>query len=90
MEDKMKHLLVLILTSLFLLVGTASADMSYYKLGESSSTSIPPESGDKGVIVYSAPPIIDENDEFYKGFGFSDQCYLIKTKDFKKCIYNKI
>ena len=33
---------------------------------------------------------IDENDEFYKGFGFSDQCYLIQTKDFKKCIYKEI
>ena len=32
---------------------------------------------------------IDENNEFYKGFGFSDQCYLIKTKDFRKCIYNE-
>ena len=32
---------------------------------------------------------INENKNFYKGFGFSDQCYLIKTKDFKQCIYNE-
>ena len=32
---------------------------------------------------------IIENDYFYIGFGFSDQCYLIKTKDFKQCIYNE-
>ena len=32
---------------------------------------------------------INENKNFYKGFGFSDQCYLIKTSDFKQCIYNE-
>ena len=32
---------------------------------------------------------IDENEKFYKGFGFSDQCYLIKTNDFRKCIYKE-
>ena len=36
-------------------------DHAYYKLGDSSVTSIAPESGDKGVIVYSAPPVIDED-----------------------------
>ena len=32
---------------------------------------------------------IDENKNFYNGFGFSDQCYLIKTKDFKQRIYKE-
>jgi len=32
---------------------------------------------------------INENKNFYKGFGFSDQCYLIKTKDFKQRIYKE-
>ena len=41
----------------------AGNDHAYYKLGDSEVTVIDPESGDKGVIVYSAPPIIDENDE---------------------------
>lgn len=30
-----------------------------------------------------------EDDKFYIGYGFSDQCYLIKTEDFKKPIYNE-
>ena len=29
-----------------------------------------------------------ENDNFFIGYGFSDQCYLIRTTDFKKPIYN--
>ena len=36
---------------------------TYTELGESSSTSVASKAGDKGVIVYSAPPIIDENSE---------------------------
>jgi hypothetical protein len=30
-----------------------------------------------------------ENRLFYKGFGFSDQCYLVRNADFKKPIYNE-
>ncbi|MBB4035901.1 hypothetical protein GGR21_001796 [Dysgonomonas hofstadii] len=30
-----------------------------------------------------------ETDENFIGFGFSDQCYLIRTEDFKKPIYNE-
>lgn len=30
-----------------------------------------------------------EDDAFYTGFGFSDQCYLVKTQDFKAQIYNE-
>ncbi|MHC0038676.1 hypothetical protein [Pseudoneobacillus sp. C159] len=30
---------------------------------------------------------IEEDDYFYTGFGFSDQCYLIRVKDFKQKIY---
>ena len=32
---------------------------------------------------------ISETDDFFRGFGFSDQCYLIKTKDFKDQIYKQ-
>ncbi|MNQ95125.1 hypothetical protein D3C85_1106690 [compost metagenome] len=31
----------------------------------------------------------EENDHFYLGYGFSDQCYLIRTKDFRAPIYNE-
>jgi len=31
----------------------------------------------------------DEDKNFYIGFGFSDQCYLIRTNDFKNKIYNE-
>ena len=27
--------------------------------------------------------------DFYVGFGFSDQCFLVRTKDFKALIYNE-
>jgi hypothetical protein len=30
-----------------------------------------------------------ENDDFYLGYGFSDQSYLIKTTDFREPIYNE-
>lgn len=33
---------------------------------------------------------ISEIDNFYLGYGFSDQCYLIKTNVFKNKIYNEI
>ena len=36
-----------------------------------------------GDYVAAQSESIDENDEFYKGFGFSDQCYLIKTHTLK-------
>jgi len=32
---------------------------------------------------------MDENDLFYIGYGFSDQCYLIKTDIFRQRIYNE-
>ncbi len=31
----------------------------------------------------------DETDEFYLGYGFSDQCYLVRTADFHTSIYNE-
>ncbi len=31
----------------------------------------------------------DENDKFWFSFGFSDQCFLIRTRDFKRKIYNE-
>lgn len=31
----------------------------------------------------------EENEDFYIGYGFSDQCYLIKAKDFRNPIYNE-
>jgi hypothetical protein len=30
----------------------------------------------------------EETDDFFKGFGFSDQCYFIRVQDFRKPIYN--
>ena len=32
---------------------------------------------------------LDEIEDFYIGYGFSDQCYLIKTNSFEKQIYNE-
>ena len=40
-----------------------SSNKTYTELGASSTTTVTPKHGDKGVIVYSAPPIIDENTE---------------------------
>ena len=40
-----------------------SSNLVYTKVGEGSTTTITQNNGDKGVIVYSAPPIIDENTE---------------------------
>jgi hypothetical protein len=31
--------------------------------------------------------LVEEEPDFYRGFGFSDQCYLIRTGDFKKPVY---
>jgi len=31
----------------------------------------------------------DETDQNYIGFGFSDQCYLVRTSDFRNHIYNE-
>ena len=36
-------------------------DESYTELGASTTTTVSAGAGDKGVIVYSAPPIVDEN-----------------------------
>jgi hypothetical protein len=33
--------------------------------------------------------LVEEEKDFYRGYGFSDQCYLIKVEDFKKPIYNE-
>ena len=31
----------------------------------------------------------DEDEDWYYGYGFSDQCYLIKTSNFNQSIYNE-
>lgn len=36
-----------------------------------------------------AENLIEDEGDFYKGYGFSDQCYLIRTADFKNNIYNE-
>jgi hypothetical protein len=41
----------------------STTSQSYTKIGASSATSITAGTGDKGVIVYAAPPTIDENTE---------------------------
>jgi hypothetical protein len=33
--------------------------------------------------------LVDQMDDFYIGQGFSDQCYLVRTKDFRQRIYNE-
>lgn len=38
-------------------------DLTYTKPGASSTTSVASQAGDKGVIVYAAPPVVDENTE---------------------------
>ena len=38
-----------------------SSATSYTELGASSTTAVSANAGDKGIIVYSAPPIVDEN-----------------------------
>ncbi|WP_165024626.1 hypothetical protein [Dysgonomonas sp. ZJ279] len=32
---------------------------------------------------------IKETDEIYVGYGFSDQCYMVRTTDFKNAIYHE-
>lgn len=32
---------------------------------------------------------LEEKPRYYKGFGFSDQCYMIRINEFKKPIYNE-
>tara|TARA_X000001382_G_scaffold30987_1_gene19946 strand:- start:1289 stop:2896 length:1608 start_codon:yes stop_codon:yes gene_type:complete len=39
------------------------SNKTYTELGASGVTTVTPKHGDKGVIVYSAPPIVDENSE---------------------------
>ncbi len=33
--------------------------------------------------------LVEEEKDFYRGYGFSDQCYLIRADDFKRNIYNE-
>ncbi|PET66040.1 hypothetical protein CN514_11465 [Bacillus sp. AFS001701] len=42
-----------------------------------------------GNIFEAKQESIDEDENFYIGYGFSDQCYLIRTNDFKNKIYNE-
>ncbi|MFB7140976.1 hypothetical protein ACFCYN_15100 [Gottfriedia sp. NPDC056225] len=42
-----------------------------------------------GNIIEAIQESIDEDVNFYIGHGFSDQCYFIRTKDFKNKIYNE-
>ena len=37
---------------------------------------------------WSKKESIGENDKFYLNYGFSDQCYLVKTSEFRKPIYS--
>lgn len=36
-----------------------------------------------------AENLVEEEGDFYKGYGFSDQCYLIRAADFQKNIYTE-
>lgn len=33
--------------------------------------------------------LVQETEDFYIGHGFSDQCYLVRTRDFRQRIYNE-
>jgi hypothetical protein len=33
--------------------------------------------------------LVDQTEDFYIGRGFSDQCYLVRTEDFRQRIYNE-
>jgi len=35
------------------------------------------------------PGLVGETEDFYLGQGFSDQCYLVRAKDFRQRIYNQ-
>ena len=35
------------------------------------------------------PGLVEETDDFYISSGFSDQCYLVRTRDFRQRIYNE-
>ena len=35
------------------------------------------------------PGLAGETEDFYIGQGFSDQCYLVRTEDFRRRIYNE-
>ncbi len=35
------------------------------------------------------PGLVGETDDFYLGCGFSDQCYLVRTENFRQRIYNE-
>ncbi|MFF2874732.1 hypothetical protein ACFVR2_00260 [Gottfriedia sp. NPDC057991] len=42
-----------------------------------------------GNVFEAKQESLDEDENFYIGYGFSDQCYLIRTNDFKNKIYNE-
>ncbi|MEH7399686.1 hypothetical protein V7148_01715 [Gottfriedia acidiceleris] len=42
-----------------------------------------------GNIFEAKQESFEEDENFYIGYGFSDQCYLIRTNDFKNKIYNE-
>lgn len=42
-----------------------------------------------GNLLEANQESIYEDENFFIGYGFSDQCYLIRTKDFKNKIYNE-
>lgn len=44
--------------------------------------------GDPGEVLAKIN-LVSEDELFYRGFGFSDQCYLIRTGDFMGRIYNE-
>jgi hypothetical protein len=35
------------------------------------------------------PGLVDQTDDFYISYGFSDQCYLVRTENFRQRIYNE-
>jgi hypothetical protein len=42
-----------------------------------------------GSLCEAAAQAYEEDDDFWLGYGFSDQCYLIRTADYKQRIFNE-
>jgi hypothetical protein len=42
-----------------------------------------------GSVCEAEAQAYEEDDDFWLGYGFSDQCYLVRTTDFKQRIFNE-
>ncbi|HDQ25963.1 MAG TPA: hypothetical protein ENN43_04375 [bacterium] len=61
-------------------------DMSIDRMEKDPSIFAANPNGDPQDVMQN---LVEEEEDFYRGFGFSDQCYLIRADDYKKHIYNE-